>query len=538
MIQFKRLLYPLRKEVFLSGLSVLTGLLSAGLNLSRPILLGMIVDSLVTAKFNKIPLLVSLYAASWIMTWMMSVYLQYLTTKVSQKILKQLRIDVFKHFLSLPFVEVEKVKQGQIEAYTMSDLPAWTSIYGSVLAQIVHSIAQFVGAIIALSHLNFYLTMIITPFLILSFIIPWIMSKKLRNISNNTQKNKSLALEGLTGMIQGVQDLISLGGKLWGIKHYSRSANDIYKSEIKQGITMSILRISGSISETGAYILILAVGTSQVLNHHIAVGELVSFLSTIEMLFFPVRNSSDLFGMIQFSIGAASRVWEFLDKKVMDKPRISSSSFIFKNVSFDYPDLKGVLKNINFSVNHGDLVVVIGESGSGKSTLLKMIAGLYPPTKGNIEYTGQPSFSVTWQDPFLYNTSVIENLFFDNEINQIALNKSAELLNINSFIQKLPEGYHTEVKNGGFNFSGGQRRRLAILRSYLKNPNLLILDEPMTGLDIQNQENVWGMIEELRGNVTLIITSHDLELAKRADKVIVLSKGEIVGFGSPNKVIT
>ncbi len=520
-------------------MSVITGVLSAVLNLSRPILFGLIVDSLIVGKHERLVYLIIIYAFSWVFTWSLSILVQYLCSKVSQKILMDLRNKVFAHYLALPFIKVENIKQGKMESIIMSDLPGWTNIYGTVLAQVVHSIAQLIGAVIAMSNVNVYLTIIIIPFLVLSFIIPWFMRKKLQKISYDTQESKANTLEGLTGMIQGIQDLISLSKETWGKKIFKNSTQRIYHNEIKQDILSSYLRISGSISETAAYILILSVGSILIYHGEIAIGELITVLATIELLFYPVRSAGELFGSIQYSIGAASRVWEFLDIPIKTNDTNPTSSFEFENVNFNYSIEKQTLTDITFSVNHGELIVVVGESGSGKSTLLKLIAGLYTPTDGTIRYFNDDIVgkkAVVWQEPFLYNVPLRENLSFNASFNEGEINLKVKELNLDMLINSLPEKYNTIVRNNGGNFSGGQKRRLAILRAILLNPNLLILDEPTGGLDKANKIVINTEISKTE-NVTRIVSTHDYDIAERADRVIVLANGKIVEMGEPKKLL-
>ncbi|EOO25055.1 hypothetical protein ICM_05957 [Bacillus cereus BAG1X2-3] len=537
---YKRILNPLIHEKILLTLSIFAGFFAAVLNLSRPILLGLIVGELVAKRQNKLILLVSLYALSWVMTWVINIILQYLCTKVSQKILMTLRGQVLGHFLELPLSEIEKVKQGRIEALTTSDLPAWTNLYGSTLAEIIHSLSQFIGAVIALNHLNTELTIFIIPFLVLSTIIPILMSKKIRNVSRDVQDSTSNALEHLSGIIQGVLDLISFKAQAWGLKRYKKAATEAYKNEIKRTIYQSFLQISGSISEVAAYILVLSVGVTQVFEQKMEVGELVAFLATIEMLFFPVRYAGNLLGSIQYSIAAASRVWEFFDLPKQKKEKIHNDKISLSSVYFGYPnEPKDTLKNINLSINPGELVVIVGESGSGKSSLLKLLAGLYQPSTGSIQYEkAESKVSIAWQDPFLYDSTLIENLCFDNKIPLNVIQEKSELVNVHSIVEKLSEGYEEKVKNNGGNFSGGERKRISLLRALVQNPNVLILDEPTSGLDPKNQQKVWEMIANLDRSVTRIVSTHDIDKINRADKIIVLSKGEIIECGTPNELIS
>jgi len=180
----------------------------------------------------------------------------------------------------------------------------------------------------------------------------------------------------------------------------------------------------------------------------------------------------------------------------------------------------------------------VGESGAGKTTLLKLMTGLYKPSNGSIVYYGNEARMTTvWQEPRFFRTTVKENVHFGEEYLENQLEKNIELVNVKPIIRDLSEGIETELHKSGVEFSGGERKRLALLRAIVSNPNLIILDEPTAGLDPSNQETVWNMIEGLGREVTRIVVTHDVEKAILADRVVIMKEGRIVAGGSPEKLI-
>lgn len=521
--------------------SVLVGICAAGLNLSRPILLGIIIGELVKGDpQNRITWLVILFILSWCATWIISLLIRYLSTKVSQRILKNLRLEVLYHLLNLPLIENEQLSSGKIQAYTSSDLPVWATLYGTILTQVVHSIAQLVGAGIALVNFDPQLTVIILPFLLIGSIAPIIASRTMIKINRSAQDAISGTLETLSGMVQGSKDIISLNVEKWSLNRFKKACDVTYKAEIKRNFAQGLIQVFGAAAEIIAYVLVLAIGGGKVLKNELEVGQLVSFLATIEMIFFPARNASDLAGTIQSSLAAANRVLEFL--KIEPKRKIAqlTSRLEMRSISFQYPDTdKLSLNSVSCTINKGDLVVIIGESGSGKSTLLKIIAGLYDPTNGEIikngESIGTPS--LVWQDPCLFNVSVFENLSLDRDISIEKVREVTTSLNLDETIMKLPNQYHTLLQENGSNFSGGQRRRLAIARSLLSNKNCILLDEPTAGLDIDNARKVWDSISKFNSGATRIITTHRLEETQNADLILVLQEGRLIENGSPEELM-
>ncbi|MFD1673898.1 ABC transporter ATP-binding protein [Alicyclobacillus fodiniaquatilis] len=539
--EFLRMLAPLRKEKLLVFSSILVGSLAAVLNLSRPILLGYIISELVSnASLYKVFSLVSLFTLSWIMTWVASFFIRYLSSVVSQRTLVALQLQLLKHFLNLPVETSNQVSSGKLEAHTNSDLPLWVTVYGSTLAEVTHSITQLIAAAITLLKLDLRLSSIVAPFLIISALIPVFTSKYMMQISRSAQDGISNVLERLTSIIHGVPDLISFGAKPWALERYKEACNDNYHKQVKRTVAQGALSIASSSTEIIAYILVLAIGGSQVLKHELNVGYLVSYLGTIEMIFFPATYANNLSSSIQNSWAAARRVWAFFDMPVT-QPRIrAGSSMQLTSISYTYPGSEiPTLREITCQIEKGKLIAIIGESGSGKSTLLHVLSGLYQPTQGYIELFEDNEVSgFVWQEPFLFPGTISENLTLGQDVPLETMRQLSACLNIDETMMRLPSQYESLVGYSGNNFSGGQKKRLAIVRALLRKASLLMMDEPTAGLDIENSRLVWELIEGLNPPVTRIITTHRLDEARRADVVIVMKEGRIVEYGPPSSSAT
>ena len=187
MKEYKRILLPLRKEKILVLAAVCSGIIVAILNLSRPIFMGLIVDNLIQRELKGTYLYIALFAYSLLM-WTNNLLFDYISSKASQRILQTKRIELLRHYFSLPFEESEKIKQGELETLVVSDIPNWVRLYGSILIEYIHAIAQFIGAFIALQHIDIQFILWITPFLFLSATVPMLFGEKVRNIASVAQK--------------------------------------------------------------------------------------------------------------------------------------------------------------------------------------------------------------------------------------------------------------------------------------------------------------------------------------------------------------
>ena len=539
MTEYTRILLPLRQEKILVIAAVCSGIIAAILNLSRPIFMGLIVDNLIQRELKGAYLYIALFAGSRFLMWANNLLFDYISSKASQRILQTKRIELLRHYFSLPFEESEKIKQGELETLVVSDIPNWVRLYGSILIEYIHAIAQFIGAFIALQHIDIQFILWVTPFLFLSTIVPILMGEKVRDIASVAQKNHSSVVEMVSQFVKGIQDLRSLQKEKWAIRLFKRVTAQSYKSEVKKTMMQHCIGVVGTVIETGAYILVLIIGAQKIMRGEIEVGSLIAVLATIEMLFFPVRYVGDLLIMTQVAVASANRTFCFLNKRAADNNVERAMGIRITNVSFQENDEeKCRIHNIDLQIRPGELVIIAGESGAGKTTLLKLITGLYKPSNGSIAYYGNEARMTTvWQEPRFFRTTVTENMYFGEECLENQLEKNSELINVTPIIRGLPEGSQTVLHKSGEEFSGGERKRLALLRAIGSNPNLIILDEPTAGLDPSNQETVWNMIEGLGIDVTRIVATHDVEKVILADRVVIMREGSIVACGSPEKLI-
>lgn len=539
MKEYKRILLPLQKEKILVIAAVCSGIFAAILNLSRPLFMGLIVDNLIQRELKGAYLYITLFTASRLLMWVNNLSFDYVSSKASQRILREKRIDVLRHFFLLPFEESEKIKQGELETLVVSDIPNWVRLYGSILIEYIHAIAQFIGAFIALQHIDIQFILWITPFLFLSAMVPMLLGKKVRNIASIAQKNQSTVVEMVSQFVKGAQDLRSLQKEKWAIRLFKGVTAQSYKTEVKKTMMQHCIGVVGTVIETGAYIVVLIIGAQKIMGGEIEVGSLVAVLATIEMLFFPIRYVGDLLIMTQVAVASASRVFFFLDKRVANSNVERAMGMTITNVSFQENDKeKCRIHSIDLQIKPGEFVIIVGESGAGKTTLLKLMTGLYKPSNGSVAYYGNEArLTTVWQEPRFFRTTVKENIYFEEERGENELEKNAGLVNVTPIIRGLPEGIQTVLHKSGEEFSGGERKRLALLRAIVSNPNLIILDEPTAGLDPSNQEVVWDMIEGLGSDVTRIVATHDVEKVILADRVVIMKEGSIVACGSPEKLI-
>ena len=303
-------------------------------------------------------------------------------------------------------------------------------------------------------------------------------------------------------------------------------------------------------------ILVIYIGGKQFINGEIKqLGTIVEFLIYVNMLTWPVANIGWVTSMVQQAEASQKRINEFLNEKLAIENYVKTETKIngvieFKNLSFTYSDTNiTALKNISFKINPGETLAILGNTGSGKSTILELIGRLYEVDKGQLKVNNKNikdlnisslrgSIGYVPQDAFLFSDSILNNIKFgkENASNEEVF-EAAKKASVHENIIGFNKGYKTILGERGITLSGGQKQRVSIARAIIKDPQILLLDDCLSAVDTETEEQILNNIENLLKNKTTIIVSHRISSAKNAHKIIVMKEGEIIQQGTHNKLI-
>ncbi len=472
--------------------------------------------------------------------------------------MKDLRNEAYKHLHKLPMSFFKKERVGNLISRITNDVNiVQTSISAAFLNMIREplSIIVFLGIAISISWKLTLLALVILP--VSMFIIAWI-GLKLRKQSYFIQEKMADITSILQETISGVKIVKAFGMEKYENNKFMRETYNFFKLMLR---IVRVRNASSPITEilsTGVGVVIIYFGGLLVLKEQtLTASEFMGFLFAIFQMMPPIKELSGVNNRIQESSAAGDRIFEIIDIQ----PSIKNSekaievtgfkdSLNLDHVFFHYEDSEElVLNDVNFNVNRGEIVALVGPSGGGKSTLVDLIPRFYDPTDGRILLDGidireikienlRELMGIVTQETFLFNESIRNNIAYGlGEYPEEKIIEAAKTANAHNFIMQMPEDYNTVIGERGMKISGGQRQRLSIARALLKNPEIMIFDEATSALDNESELLVQEAIERLMVNRTTIVIAHRLSTIRNATRIIVLDKGRIIQKGTHDELI-
>jgi ATP-binding cassette subfamily B protein len=555
-----RLFKPYRAR--LSGLLGLI-VISAGLGVIPAFLLRDLLnhvlanpDAIDTTRLN---LLVAGMVAIPILTGIIGVAQTWQSNLVGQRVMHDLRASVYEHLQRLSLAFFTRTRTGEVQSRIANDIGGVQSVVTSTATSIVSNVTTVIATMIGMIALSWQLAAFAFALIPLFVLLTRRVGAERRKIATSTQ-------ETLADISSLVQESLSVSGILLG-KTMGRSAElaDRFETEselladleVRQRMAgrwmMATIQTTFAVLPAAVYWfggLALAHGSAA-----ISVPTLVAFTTLQTRLFFPVGSLLGVSLDVQTSLALFDRIFDYLDQPVdideQDEPRELDSvgDVSFDHVWFRYGEDAWTLEDVSFTVPVGTKTALVGETGSGKTTLGYLAARLYDVGEGSVSIGGVDvrdlSFAslarlvgVVSQETYLFHASVRENLRFAKpEATDAEIESAAEAARIHDLIASLPEGYDTVVGERGYRFSGGEKQRIAIARTVLRNPPILILDEATSSLDTETERQVQDALDRLAEGRTTIAIAHRLSTVYDADQIVVLDRGRVVEIGTHDELV-
>ncbi len=482
----------------------------------------------------------------------------YLMQSSGLKVLESLRNDLYQKMISLPLEFFEQKRVGMLMSRMISDVELIRNSIPEVVSLLRH-LFTMIGLVGVAFYRDPYLAswaMVVLPF---AFFPVVQFGKKLRKLGRRNQEKIADISSLLQERFSGISVIKAFCAEEKEIEKFKKENKKLIKLGLKgvfySALSSPIMELIGAVGIG----VVVWYGGNQVIMGKSTPGTFFSFITALMMLYEPFKKMNRSNMKIQRALAGAERVFEILDSSNIKEEKEGSleikppfKKLEFRDVSFKYPETNEfALKHINLTIYAGEKVAIVGPSGSGKTTLVHLIPRFYIPQKGEILLNGKDLCSYTLkslrnfvgivsQDTILFNATVKENILYglnNKNIDQQKLESICKAAHAHSFIKKLPKGYDTLIGERGVKLSGGEKQRLSIARTLLKDPPLLILDEATSSLDSESEEIVHKALLNLMKNRTCIIIAHRLSTVLSADRIVVMYKGEIIDIGKHQELL-
>lgn len=475
--------------------------------------------------------------------------------RMGQRIIYDMREQVFSHIhnLSLNFFNTTPV--GKLVTRVSNDTEAINELFTTILVKLFKNIVKIIGyAVVMLSidvqmaFISFALLPVVT---VLTFFFRY-MSRKAYQITRNkiTELNTFLS-EHLSGM-----KLIQIFAKEEEkYKEFQTKSDELFRANWREVMTFAIFRPSIYMVSVIAMILVIGTGSASVLESTLSLGTLFIFITYISSFFEPIQELAEQFGTLQSSLASAEKVFSILD----EKPQIENAlhpidiqlqgRIEFRNVWFAYEEEDYILKDISFTIEPGQKVAFVGATGAGKSSILNLIGRYYDVQRGDILIDGvnikdidtdilRGAIGQVQQDVFIFTGDIKSNISLRNEaISMEDVKRAAQIVNADSFIQKMPDGYDSAVTERGSTLSAGQRQLLSFARTLAYDPAILVLDEATANIDTETEALITNALSKLMEGRTTIMVAHRLSTIQHADKIMVMHNGRIHESGTHQELL-
>ena len=483
----------------------------------------------------------------------------YLISRLGEHVVTDVRKAIFNRVIDLSPAFYSNILTGEVLSRITTDTTLIQGVVGNSVSTALRSVVTFCGGLVLLFMTSFKLAsigLISVPFLVLPI---YVIGRKMRLVSREAQDwiaaSSGKAAESLSA-VQTVQSFTYEDASKTQFSHYTDSSFDASHRRVQ---LRALLTFTVTFVVFMSVVVMLWIGARDVQAGRLSAGTLAQFVIYAMMVASALAALAQYWGELQRAVGATERLVELLNAQdtVVDpvrsilpkepfKGRIS-----FKNVSFSYPSRArdAALKNISFEVAPGETVALVGPSGAGKTTIIQLVQRFYDPKSGQIAIDGydlkdmartdfRKAIALVPQDPMIFAASASDNIRFGkpdaSEEDVIAAARAADA---DAFITGFPDGYESYLGERGVMLSGGQKQRVAIARAILRDAPILLLDEATSSLDAQSEHAVQRAVEELSRDRTTLIIAHRLATVKKADRIIVLDKGEIVASGTHEELL-
>ncbi len=553
--KFGKYVIPEKKALFIC---MLLSVAATALSLVPPYITKIMVDDVIPGKDSSMLIKVlAVLLGIYIFQYVMNGFRSYRLRLAGDRITLNLKKDIYEKAQYLPLSFYDKISTGSVINRVNSDAGVIQAFIMKITQEAVVQAFTLVGLVIIMFGMSWKLalfSLIPVPVVVVAgrlfgkIIGPKYMRLWRRSASISTV---------LANSIPGVRVIKAFTNEKETISKFARYCDEWYKEDKKVAVPAAIFPSLITFLVTCGSIVVWFLGGNMVINgsEEISLGLLVSFVSYASMFYTPINFFANMSDTYQNTLASAEKILDIIDAEPEhnfgegNTLKRMDGKIEFKNVNFAFDRSKKVLSNINLTIEPGDIVGIVGTTGSGKSTLINLLMRYYDDYDGEILIDGEniknidmkyyrDSIGYVQQEPLMFRDTIFNNIAFGSgrvHVEQVL--HAAEVANAHGFISKLPDAYDTMLGERGVGLSGGERQRVSIARAVLKNPSILIFDEATAAVDSETEHLIQGAIERLISGRTTLMIAHRLSTLRKANKIVVVDKGEIIECGTPEELL-
>jgi ATP-binding cassette, subfamily B, multidrug efflux pump len=545
---------PYKKYIIIA---ILFNIVVAALGPVRPYLTKVAVDDyIVNGDRDGLMLIGALLLGILILQGTIQYFLTYYTQYLGQRTIYDLRSQIYSHVQKLALRFFDKTPIGRIVTRNTNDVEALNELFSSGIVMVFSDVFIIIWILVFMFFMDVPLSLVtlsVLPVLIYgTFLFRKKVREAYRDVRLHLARLNSYMQEHVTGM-NVIQIFRKENDEL---KKFSEINSDYRESNVKSIFYYAIFYPGVELLSSIAIGLIIWYGGGEIIQGMLTIGVLFAFIQFTEMFFRPIRDLSEKYNIMQTAMASSERIFKLLDNNTFvknpDNPlplEDVKGDIQFRNVWFAYNEEEYVLKDINFKINPGETVAIVGHTGAGKTSIINILTRFYDINKGEILLDGinishvdkrelRKHISTVLQDVFLFSGDIKSNISMDNdEIPEERIREAARIVGAERFIKQLPGEYDEAVKERGATLSVGQKQLISFARALAYDPRILILDEATSSVDTETEILIQKAIEKLLVGRTAIVIAHRLSTIQSADKIIVMHKGEIKETGNHQELL-
>ncbi|MDB1941850.1 ABC transporter ATP-binding protein [Clostridium tertium] len=552
-----KLLEYLKPYKFKSFIVILLMIFVMISSIVNPLLLKIAIDKYVVNKdVTGLILIGIILIVLNLLAWGLSKIRWNMITSITNNILVNIRHELYSHIQYLSFDFFDGRPVGKILSRVVSDVNSLKNLFSQSIQSLIPQLLNLLCVAIIMFFLNYKLALAsvaLLPVLGIAMFCIEIYSRRRWEIYRNKRSN----LNGFTHEdFSGIKIVQGFAKEKGTENNFKSMVKELSNSFVRAVMLNDFFWPLVELSWGAGTLIVFAVGYKLVINNEIQIGTLIAFSMYVGMFWRPIMNLSSFYNTLITNFSAADRIFDILDMKPVIKNEENAKKIgkiqgvvEFKDVNFSYYENAKVLKDINFKVNKGEKIALVGATGAGKTTIVSLLSRFYDPTSGEVLVDGKniknvdleslrSQMGIMLQDTFLFSTTIMENIRYGRlDATDEEVINAAKAVNAHEFIIKLEDGYNTEVNERGTRLSLGQRQLVSFARALLANPRILILDEATSNIDTETEKLVQEGIEKLLHGRTSFVVAHRLSTIRDCDKIMVINDGRIEEVGNHNELL-